>query len=240
MILLQIHNQDKHSRQESHHKAFTLLELLVVLAVLGVFSVIAYPNISGWITDREVKEEVYETVAFIKERKAEVTSGKYGMTQIVLKPNLEVYTMSPEKFFNTYQDISSNSSYKSNRQCDYGYRQSGFQRNRSLETLKLSVSNNDSEVHVYPNGAHNPSSTSLCITKDGSIKFMRLRKTDRDPSTNQNVDMFVFCSKSNTNQNTCKFNANFDHMYKLNIDNFQNIKVYKKNKNKNSWIKIDG
>ena len=183
-------------------KAFTILELLVVLAVLGVFSAIAYPNISSWITDREVKEEVYETVAFIKERKAEVTSGKYGMTQIVLKPNLDVYTMSHQNFFNTYQDISSNSSYKSNRQCDYGYRQSGFQRNRSLETLKLSVSNNDSEVHVYPNGAHNPSGTFLCITKDGSIKFMRLRKTDRDPSTNQNVDMFVFCSKSNTNQNT--------------------------------------
>ena len=161
MILLQIHNQDKHLRQESHHKAFTILELLVVLAVLGVFSAIAYPNISSWITDREVKKEVYETVAFIKERKAEVTSGKYGMTQIVLKPNLEVYTMSPQNFFNTYQDISSNSSYKSNRQCDYGYRQSGFQRNRSLETLKLSVSNNDSNVHVYPNAAHNPPFTVL-------------------------------------------------------------------------------
>ena len=39
---------------------------------------------------------------------------------------------------------------------------------------------------------------------------------------------------------SCKFNANFDHMYKLNIDNFQNVKVYKKNKKKNSWVKIDG
>ena len=66
-------------------RGFTILELLVVLAVLGVFTAIAYPNISSWITDREVKKEVYETVAFIKERKAEVTSGKYGMTQIVLK-----------------------------------------------------------------------------------------------------------------------------------------------------------
>ena len=44
-------------------------------------------------------------IIFIKERKAEVTSGKYGMTQIVLKPNLEVYTMSPQNFFNTYQNI---------------------------------------------------------------------------------------------------------------------------------------
>ena len=69
---------------------------------------------------------------------------------------------------------------------------------------------------------------------------MRVRKADQDPGTGQNVDMFVFCSKSNSTQNSCKYNANFDHMYKINSDNFQNIKVYKKNKKKNSWIKIDG
>ena len=219
-------------------RGFTILELLVVLVVMGVFTAIAYPNISSWITDREVKKEVYETVTFIKERKAEVTSGKYGMTQIVLKPNLEVYTMSPQNFFNTYQNISSSSSYKTNKQCNYAWRQSGFSRNSSLETLSFPI--NVSEVQVYPNGAHNPSATYLCITKDASIKFMQLRKTDRDPDTNQNVDMFVFCSNSNTTQSTCKFDANYDFMYKLNIDNFQNIKVYKKNKKKNSWIKIDG
>ena len=131
--------------------AFTILELLVVLAVIGVFSVVAYPKISNWITDRNVKKEVYDTVAFIKERKAEVTSGKYGMTQLALKPNLEVYTMSPEDFFNTYQSISSSSSLKSNKQCDQGSRQANLNRNRSLETLKLSVSNNDSNVHVWIN-----------------------------------------------------------------------------------------
>ena len=78
--------------------AFTILELLVVLAVIGVFSAVAYPNISNWIEDRNVKKEVYETVTFIKERKAEVTSGKYGMAQVLLNDNLEVYTMSPEDF----------------------------------------------------------------------------------------------------------------------------------------------
>ena len=35
--------------------AFTILELLVVLAVIGVYSVVAYPKISNWITDRNVK-----------------------------------------------------------------------------------------------------------------------------------------------------------------------------------------
>ena len=224
----------------SKSRGFTIIELLVVLAVMGVFAAIAYQNIMSWITDREVKKEVYETVAFIKERKTEVTSGKYGMTQLHLKPNLEVYTMSPENFTNTYHSVSSNNSYKTNKQCDNGWRQSGFVRNRGLETLKLSVSNNDSSVHVYPNAAHNPSSSVICITKDGTIKYMRVRKADKDPSTGQNVDMFVFCSKSNSTQNSCKYNANFDHMYKINSDNFQNIKVYKKNKKKNSWVKIDG
>ena len=28
---------------------FTIIELLVVLAVIGVFAVVAYPNISNWI-----------------------------------------------------------------------------------------------------------------------------------------------------------------------------------------------
>ena len=43
-------------------KGFTFIELLVVLAVIGVFVSFAYPNISNWIKDREVKKEVYETV----------------------------------------------------------------------------------------------------------------------------------------------------------------------------------
>ena len=37
------------------NKAFTLIELLVVIAVLGIFAVIAYPNVIKWINDREVK-----------------------------------------------------------------------------------------------------------------------------------------------------------------------------------------
>ena len=43
-------------------KGFTIIELLVVLAVIGVFVSFAYPNISKWITDREVKEEAYKFV----------------------------------------------------------------------------------------------------------------------------------------------------------------------------------
>ena len=53
-------------------KAFTILELLVVLAVMGVFTAIAYPNISNWIAERNVKKEAYEVIIYLKERKTTV------------------------------------------------------------------------------------------------------------------------------------------------------------------------
>ncbi len=226
--------------QKKTIKALTILELLVVIAIIGVFSVVAYPNISKWITDRDVKKEVYETINYIKEMKVLADSGQYGIVQLSLKPNLEVYTMSNEDYFNTYKSISTNNSFKRNYQCSYGTMQNGFQRNTSLESLKLSVSSNDSSVHVYPNAAHNPTSTVLCLTKDNSISYMRLRKTERDPETGQNVDIFVFCSKSNSTQYSCKYDARLDFMYKITINKNVNIKIFKLNKTNGQWKKIDG
>ena len=52
-------------------KAFTLLELLVVIAILGVFAVFAYPNISKWIADRDVKKEVYHISYLTKDGSVE-------------------------------------------------------------------------------------------------------------------------------------------------------------------------
>ena len=63
-------------------KAFTLLELLVVIAILGVFTVIAFPNVTKWITDREVKKEVYDFVAEINEMKSKVSNGKYALAMV--------------------------------------------------------------------------------------------------------------------------------------------------------------
>ena len=63
-------------------KGFTLLELLVVIAILGVFTVIAFPNVTKWITDREVKKEVYDFVAEINEMKSKVTSGEYALAMV--------------------------------------------------------------------------------------------------------------------------------------------------------------
>ena len=87
-------------------KAFTIIELLVVLAVMGVFAVVAYPNISNWITERSVKKEAYEVVSYLKERKNEVQNGKYGMIQVVMGWSIRTYKMTNEDYFKEYKNYS--------------------------------------------------------------------------------------------------------------------------------------
>ena len=93
--------------EKSHHqlktnKGFTLIELLVVITLLGIFAVVAYPNVIKWINDREVKAEAMRTAGFINEMRSTVGSGKYGMLQAILQSDVNVYTMSKENFRNIY------------------------------------------------------------------------------------------------------------------------------------------
>ena len=224
------------------NRAFTILELLVVLAVIGVFSAIAYPNVSGWIADRNVKNAAFETVAFVKDRKSEVTSGKYGMTQILFNRQLQVFTMSPDKFTEIYKSNNSPfSSLKQNYTCGFGDT-AGFTRQNQYDKEDFGPYVQESDVHIYPSSWHNPMRTAVCITKDGSISYYRPNQNGRikDQSTGQMVDLFLFCSKSNSTEKSCKYNSNLEYIYMITLDRFQNMKVFRYNKNKNKWNRIDG
>jgi len=224
------------------NRAFTILELLVVLAVIGVFSAIAYPNVSSWIADRNVKNAAFETVAFVKDRKSEVTSGKYGMTQILFNRQLQVFTMSPNKFIEIYKSTNSPfSSHKQNYTCGFGDT-AGFTRQNQYDKEDFGPYVQESDVHIYPSAWHNPTRTAVCITKDGSISYYRPNQNGRikDQSTGQMVDLFLFCSKSNSTEKSCKYNSNLEYRYMITLDRFQNMKVFRYNKNKNKWNRIDG
>ena len=126
---------------KKNHKAFTLLELLVVITILGIFAVIAYPNVIKWINDREVKAEAYKTAGFLDEMKSTVSSGRYGMLQVALQTDVYVYTMSNENFRNTYKNLNKNNTYKRNNSC--AYRQSGTSRKTNMETIKFPTIGSD-------------------------------------------------------------------------------------------------
>ena len=205
------------------HKAFTIIELLVVLVIIGIFSAIAYPNVSSWIADREVRKEVYDVVNLINERKSEVMNGKYGMVQIRLKPGVEIYNMSQDDFFNTYKNISADNRFKTKKICDYQSQgMSNLVRDKATE-MSLSVNSKESKVHVWPH-----TEAVMCITKEGIIKFVKKNLSEQDPNSGERVEYFIFCSKTNTTQKTCKRNIRKDYQYKITWNRIINqIKVYK-------------
>ena len=224
------------------YKAFTIIELLVVLVIIGIFSAIAYPNVSSWIADREVRKEVYDVVNLIKERKSEVMNGKYGMVQIRLKPSVEIYNMSQDDFFNTYKNISANNKFKTKKICDYQWRGRGMStlaRDGTAE-MSLSVNSKESKVHVWPH-----TEAVMCITKEGIIKFSssfsgETNLSEGDPNSGERVEYFIFCSKTNTTQKTCKRNIRKDYQYKITWNRTINsIRVYKYRKD-GEWVLIDG
>ena len=211
-------------------KAFTLIELLVVILILGIFAVIAYPNVIKWINDREVKAEAIKTAGYLNEMQSTVKSGKYGMVQVTLQTDVYVYTMSNENFRNTYKNLTQNNTYKRNNSC--AYRQSGTSRKTNLETIKFPTSGNDYVVHISPNR------TVLCMTTDGLLNYGG-NQTETDPETRKIVNVLTICSRGNTTQSSCTYRARQDSMYKVTIDKNITTKIYRL-KNKSTWVKIDG
>ena len=41
-----------------NNKAFSIIELLVVITIFAVLAVFGYPKVDQWLTEREVKKEV--------------------------------------------------------------------------------------------------------------------------------------------------------------------------------------
>ena len=209
-------------------KAFTLLELLVVIAILGIFTVIAYPNISKWITDREVKKEVYDFVNEINEMKAKVTSGEYALAMVRFTSGNFKYAYM-KKYYMTKDDFAQNYPIKNMATgangywyCDYDIRNQRYQSAGIYESKSL---------RHWPN-------IHMCISKDGTKKGV-LNQKNPDTGQRRTLSRVIFCSTTNTtdaNQsNRCNDSNKNDFRYMVTWDVFVNLKVYKFNMKKNKW-----
>ncbi|MDC1155935.1 prepilin-type N-terminal cleavage/methylation domain-containing protein [Candidatus Pelagibacter sp.] len=71
-------------------KGFTLLELLVVVALISIISAIGIPNFSGWKKDREVRVASEKIAAVLSGVNAQTKRGSYPYVQMFINSNTTI------------------------------------------------------------------------------------------------------------------------------------------------------
>jgi prepilin-type N-terminal cleavage/methylation domain-containing protein len=77
-------------RLPGHHFRFTLIELVAVLAVMGIVLAVTAPSLAGFVHGRAVREESRRLVA-VTRRAAEVAEHEFCRTRVWIEPATGTY-----------------------------------------------------------------------------------------------------------------------------------------------------
>ena len=69
-------------QQDQKIKGFTILELLVVVAIVMIVSAVAYPNFSSWSKDRDVRKGAERVSTMLSTITASVQRGNFAQMQL--------------------------------------------------------------------------------------------------------------------------------------------------------------
>ena len=213
-------------QQDRGIKGFTLLELLVVLALIGIVSAIGAPNFSKWKKSREVRVGVEKIFGMMNNVITQTQRGHYSYVQIEANfatTPFQIITkgMKRETF-----------SKRLNQQLALDCGDSITWDNSNVE--KFEADNID--LHIKSKGA-------VCFSKDGSHYQLTglLDNNDNifiEDKSNAKKDYIIICSKSDSVKNICpatdKIKKN-QPLYLIAWSRFGMINKFKWDLRNNEW-----
>tara|TARA_B100000161_G_scaffold229879_1_gene176992 strand:- start:3414 stop:4148 length:735 start_codon:yes stop_codon:yes gene_type:complete len=235
-------------------KGFNLLELIVVIAIIGLISGIGYPQFSKWRKDREIRDDVIRIKSLIEGINAQVQRGQYVFVQFDVEVNNQTdglivrsKGMSAADFGSLISNQESTWWTDEGNRCnisDPGYwtDDPDPDRDGELDTDKIEVRLHKAES-ISTNWGPNPNGTAGI----GAICFA---KNDRWYSGNGKleldgvVDNFLFfCDRSDQraqcdlNRGTNQPASEHEYLYSLEWSRFGNLKLEKWSKRIGNWVK---
>ena len=78
---------------EKNIKGFNILELIVVLAIIGVISAAAYPKFSTWKQSRDVRTDALKAKKIFESINAQVQRGQFAFVQVLIGVNDDNVTL---------------------------------------------------------------------------------------------------------------------------------------------------
>jgi prepilin-type N-terminal cleavage/methylation domain-containing protein len=237
--------------QDEKIKGFNVLELIIVIAIIGVLSAVAYPNFSEWRKDRETRSAVVKIKSLIEGINAQVQRGQYAFVQVDVEEGKEddglIVTskgMKPKTLATLLNNGESGWWVRPNERCNivdeaYWDEDPDPDRNQIIDLDKIEV-----RQIVLDN---------VATTWRDEIGAVCFGKNDQWYSGNGElvsssgddviVDSYLFiCNRSNTRSQcdidnvTGEPTTEHDHLYVIEWSRFGNIKLEKWNKRDAEWI----
>ena len=238
--------------QDEKIKGFNVLELLIVIAIIGVLSAVAYPNFSEWRKDRETRSAVVKIKSLIEGINSQVQRGQYAFVQVDVEEDDGLIVtskgMKPKTLATLLNNGESGWWVMPNERCKivdkavdeaYWDEDPDPDRNQIIDLDKIEV-----RQIVLDN---------VATTWRDDVGAVCFGKNDQWYSGNGElvsssgddviVDSYLFiCNRSNTRSQcdidnvTGEPTTEHDHLYVIEWSRFGNIKLEKWNKRDAEWI----
>jgi len=151
--------------QEKKVKGFALIELLIVIAIIGFLSSMAYPSFSSWMADRQTSDAVTKIESAFRTITTQIQRGVYPFGQIQIQNTADKIVivtkgMGQETFAQERSDLSSVIQSELTR-CSLGV---DYWDNNSINFFESEYAS----VNLTP-GSSTESTGAICFSKDGTF-----------------------------------------------------------------------